>query len=149
MSGVDWRRRAACAGIDDPDIFFPTAENGPVYDAQVAVAKTVCGGCPVRAECLTYAMGHLAEGIAGGLTPEERRRYRNGRASQRLAATAHSAAILELGLRRGAGRDEVAAAGRVLLTAGRPVREVALRCGVTERTASRWASGLRQQDGEQ
>ncbi len=149
MSGIDWRQRAACAGIEDPDIFFPAAEDGAVYEAQVAVAKTVCGGCPVRAECLTYAMGHLAEGIAGGLTPEERRRYRNGRPSRRPGVAARSAAILELGLRRGALRDEVAAAGRVLLTAGRPVREVALRCGVTERTASRWAAGLRQQGGEQ
>lgn len=149
MSNVDWRERAACAGIEDPDIFFPTAEDGPVYDAQVAVAKAVCAGCIVRAECLAYAMAQLPEGIAGGLTPEERRRYRNGRTSRKPDVAARSAAILELGLRHGARRDEVAAAGRVLLTAGRPVREVALRCGVTERTASRWVTGLRQQGGEQ
>ena len=35
------------------------------------------------------------------------------------------------------------AAGRVLLAAGRPIREVARRCGVSERTAARWAARLR------
>src|SRR5438874_57643 len=35
------------------------------------------------------------------------------------------------------------AAGRVLLAAGRPVREVARRCGVSERTAAHWAARLR------
>jgi hypothetical protein len=134
MSGFEggWRSRAACRGVD-PEVFFPTAERGPVYDAQVSVAKAVCVGCPVREACLTEALARIPYGIAGGLTAEERR----GRGRRRNEAG--PAAVLEEGLRPGADPAQVAAAGRVLLAAGRPVREVALRCGVTERTVTRWS----------
>ncbi|WP_219419608.1 WhiB family transcriptional regulator [Pseudonocardia nigra] len=54
-------------------VFFPAGEDGPVHDMQVTVAKAVCGGCPVRAECLTWALEALPYGIAGGLTEQERR----------------------------------------------------------------------------
>ncbi len=57
----EWRTRAACRSVD-PDVFFPTAEAGPVYDAQVAVAKAVCAGCPVRAECLAEALVRIPYG---------------------------------------------------------------------------------------
>lgn len=136
MSGHDWRASAACRSAD-PEIFFPTADGGPVYDAQVAVAKAICAGCPVRVQCLDEALARIPYGVAGGLTPEERR----GR-HRRVAAVPTSA--LEVGLRRGATRAEVEAAGRVLLLAGRPVGEVAQRCGVSERTAVRWAARIRE-----
>ncbi len=126
---VEWRDRAACRGVD-AETFFPTAEAGPVYEAQVAVAKAVCAGCPVRAECLAEALIRIPYGIAGGLTPEERRGLHPGPSSTVVA--------LQRGLQPGAGRREVEAAGLVLLTAGRPVAEVARRCGVTARTVGRW-----------
>jgi len=126
----EWRTRAACRSAD-PEVFFPTAEAGPVYDAQVAVAKAVCAGCPVRVECLDEALMRIPEGIAGGLTPQERRRLR--RPGQRTPAAPAAARC---------GQRE--AAGRVLLAAGRPIREVARRCGVTERTAARWAARARE-----
>lgn len=135
MSVHDWRELAACRS-SDPEIFFPAADSGPSYVAQVAVAKTICAGCPVRAECLAEALTRIPFGIAGGLTPEERRgaRHRVG---------ADPVAVLEVGLRAGASRTEIEAAGRVLLIAGRPAREVARRCRVSERTAIRWATRLR------
>ena len=68
---IDWRTRAACRSMD-PEIWFPAATEGPTYEAQVAVAKAVCAGCPVRAACLDEAV-RIPYGIAGGLTPEERR----------------------------------------------------------------------------
>lgn len=137
---ADWRSRAACRGMDG-EIFFPTAEDGPAYEAQVAVAKAVCARCPVRAECLEEARARIPYGIAGGQTPEERARRRPPKACR-------AAAVVEAGLRPGARHAERVAAGRILLTAGRPVREVALECRVTERTAARWAAGSRAQAPE-
>lgn len=71
----DWRSRAACLDVD-PELFFPAAEAGPVYDVQVAAAKAVCHRCPVRAECLAEALARIPYGIAGGLTEDERRALR-------------------------------------------------------------------------
>ena len=117
-------------------VFFPTAESGPDYVVQVATAKAVCAGCPVRAECLNEALARIPDGIAGGLTPEERRAVRTGGARPSTHATSSA--------RRPKRRfREREAAGRVLLAAGRPVREVARRCEVSERTAARWAARAR------
>jgi hypothetical protein len=134
----DWRARAACRSGVDPETFFPTAEGGPAYEAQVAVAKAVCAGCPVSRDCLREALVRLPYGIAGGLTPEERRRL--ARRARPHVVARRATAALEAGLRRGARASEVRAAGLVLLAAGRPASEVARRCGVTERTAQRWAA---------
>ncbi|WP_428497652.1 WhiB family transcriptional regulator [Pseudonocardia sp.] len=71
----DWRADALCARVD-PELFFPTAEDGPLYEAQVVAAKRVCAGCPVWRRCLDYALAALPDGIAGGLTPDERARLR-------------------------------------------------------------------------
>ena len=72
----DWRDRAACAGGagDVTSLFFPSGQtaNGATYD----YAKRICGVCPVRAECLAFAMDteykHYRYGIYGGLTAKER-----------------------------------------------------------------------------
>ena len=134
-SDREWRQRAACRAVD-PDLFFPSTESGPVYDRQVGAAKAVCARCPVRAECLAEALVRLPYGIAGGLTEHERRRLaqRPGR-SRRADGGVAVEEVARVGT-----RAEVAAAGRVLLGRGRPAREVARRCGVTERTAQRWAA---------
>jgi len=65
-AGTEWRSRAACLGAD-PELFFPAAEGGPVYDAQVAAAKAMCARCPVTAECLAE-VGGSASGSAGART---------------------------------------------------------------------------------
>lgn len=128
-AGREWRSDAACSGMSG-EIFFPTAVEGPRYEVQVAAAKAVCAGCPVRAECLAEALVRIPYGIAGGLTPEERRSLRPPRTSTVPKRTETPC-----------GEQETA--GRVLLAAGQPVREVARRCGVSERTAARWAARLR------
>lgn len=67
-----WHEDAACVGTD-PDSFFP--EPGPGIGEDNAAAKRVCARCPVRAQCLGYALAHAEpEGIWGGLTAPERRR---------------------------------------------------------------------------
>jgi WhiB family transcriptional regulator, redox-sensing transcriptional regulator len=120
----EWRSRANCLGTD-PELFFPAAEHGPVYEVQVAAAKAVCEQCPVRAECLAEALVRLPYGIAGGLTAEERR---IGRPRRRVVP------------RPGRRPSRQRAVGLTLLAAGRPVRDVARCCGVSERTAQRWAA---------
>jgi hypothetical protein len=82
----DFRHRAACRSVD-PEIFLPAAAVGRLHDARVRVATAICAGCPVREECLTWALSALPEGIAGGMTVEERRTERSRRARARRRAT--------------------------------------------------------------
>ncbi|MEU9662708.1 WhiB family transcriptional regulator [Streptomyces chartreusis] len=45
-----------------------------VEGAALNRAKAICTGCPVRTECLAYALDHRIEhGIWGGMTERERR----------------------------------------------------------------------------
>lgn len=62
----DWRVHAACRDRD-PDGLF-------VRGAEQKKAKTVCGGCPVRTECLAEALDNRINfGVWGGMTERERR----------------------------------------------------------------------------
>jgi hypothetical protein len=126
----DWRSQAACRNTN-PETFFPTAESGPAYERQVNEAKAMCAGCSVRAECLDEALIRIPDGIAGGLTPAERRRLTRGRAAARRVSGAELARLAR-------SRAEVAAAGAVLLASGRTRQAVAQACGVSERTVYRW-----------
>ena len=84
---LSWMSRAACRQAD-PELFFPIAAvTGPVA-RQVEAAKAVCGLCAVRADCLSYSLEVMPEGIWGGTTPEERRAARG--ASLRRARHAAS-----------------------------------------------------------
>jgi WhiB family redox-sensing transcriptional regulator len=70
-----WRTRAACRS-EDPDLFFPVGVTGPAIP-QIAAAKAVCAGCPVREACRAFAITtHQEYGIWGGLDEEERREQR-------------------------------------------------------------------------
>lgn len=71
---TDWRESALCRQVD-PELWFP--EKGGDNGSQ---AKRVCGGCPVRAECLEFAVesGQRA-GIWGGLNERELRQVRFAR----------------------------------------------------------------------
>jgi WhiB family redox-sensing transcriptional regulator len=61
-----WRDRAACHRTDPEELF--------VDGAAQHRAKSVCLGCPVRTECLAYALDHRVEfGVWGGATERERR----------------------------------------------------------------------------
>ncbi len=72
LTGSGWWQLAACRSAD-PDLFFPVSGAGPAL-AQAAAAKAVCAACPVRRECLTYAIfTRQQHGIWGGLTEDERR----------------------------------------------------------------------------
>ena len=81
----DWRELAACRD-EDPELFFPVTELGPGA-RQADQAKAVCARCPVRAQCLDYALDNgLDHGIFGGTTEAERRKLRRERRASRRAA---------------------------------------------------------------
>lgn len=66
----DWRAKGSCSKTD-PDLFFAVGAQ------EHKQAKTICRECPVRLECLAYAMeAPIDHGIWGGLTERERRRHR-------------------------------------------------------------------------
>ncbi|MGY2066061.1 WhiB family transcriptional regulator [Blastococcus sp. SYSU DS0619] len=70
-----WRLDALCAETD-PEAFFPD-KGGSTREA-----KRVCTGCPVRAQCLEFALTNDERfGIWGGLSERERRRLRLQRRS--------------------------------------------------------------------
>ena len=56
----------------DPELFFPISYSGKAPE-QVAEAKAICAACPVRRECLAFALRtQQFHGIWGGMTEEER-----------------------------------------------------------------------------
>jgi len=129
----DWRHHAACRDVD-PELFHPTGDSGAEHDRQVAAAKVVCGRCPVRAECLAWALDALPYGVAGGLSETERRQERiRGRRAHGRACRAPERPV-------SGTQAEVAAAGRAAIRSGHAPRDVARAFGVSERTAQRWAS---------
>ncbi|WP_393063813.1 WhiB family transcriptional regulator [Streptomyces sp. LN549] len=68
----NWRMHAACRE-EDPDLFFPIGSTGPAL-VQTEDAKAVCRGCPVREECLRWALENGQDaGVWGGLGETERR----------------------------------------------------------------------------
>lgn len=76
VTDQDWRAEGLCAK-SDPDLFFAV---GAIEHKQ---AKRICRSCPVREQCLTYAMDSPVDhGIWGGLTERERRRWRRQAGSQ-------------------------------------------------------------------
>ena len=83
VQGIDWRHRAACRD-EDPELFHPVASGGPAL-LEVARAKAVCAFCPVKPECLAWALARGEYGIWGGATENERREMK-----RRAAASAGS-----------------------------------------------------------
>lgn len=65
---VDIKARGACRGLPD-EIFFPPYDS----DSANATAKAVCATCPVRAECLDWAMQYDEVGVWGGTGEADRR----------------------------------------------------------------------------
>lgn len=65
---AEWMAQASCRGLD-PNLFHP----GPHTDQ--SEPKAVCAKCPVREQCLDYAIRHREMfGIWGGLNERERKR---------------------------------------------------------------------------
>jgi len=70
---TSWRQEAACHHVDT-GVFFPLS------DDEAGPARAVCATCPVRKECLEFALAtRQGDGVWGGLTESERRRLRRRR----------------------------------------------------------------------
>lgn len=70
---MDWRREAACIGVD-PSAFF--AEGNYAVE-QSRAARQICAACPVRTWCAEFAI-QIGEryGVWGGMTQRELRQRR-------------------------------------------------------------------------
>ena len=79
---MEWVYRALCKD-EDPELFFPVGTTGPAV-SQIEAAKSVCARCPVRLECLEWALETAQDsGVWGGLSEEERRALRRSRSRGR------------------------------------------------------------------
>ena len=84
-----WAARGACRH-SDPDLFFPVAGRGPAL-RQLARAKSVCERCPVRVQCLEYALqSGQSFGVWGGASEEERRLMRRRQLRRHRGAAVRS-----------------------------------------------------------
>jgi hypothetical protein len=65
---IDEVGQVSCSNF--PDIYFPDQTEGK--NAELALAKRMCGECPIRNLCVAFAMKHDVQGIWGGVTQAER-----------------------------------------------------------------------------
>ncbi|MGY9065324.1 WhiB family transcriptional regulator [Streptomyces sp. CAS3] len=72
LSDTSWQPQGACHGMNPEDAdatFFAL----PRDHAATEFAKELCARCPVRTECLNYALENgIRDGVWGGLTTVER-----------------------------------------------------------------------------
>ena len=81
--GAEWTAQAKCRDMD-PAVFFPSDGIG------VQAAQRICVDCPVKRECLEYALADRVDhGVWGGTSERERRRILRYRRMSRLEP-AHS-----------------------------------------------------------
>ena len=79
-----WMADAACRGTihkPEDDLWFHPDGMGDITAApREVLAKAVCWRCPVRDQCLSYALAtHQQHGVWGGLTEGELRQLRRER----------------------------------------------------------------------
>jgi len=66
----DWRELGSCRTLDT-GMFFPVGQTGEA-EVRIARAKKVCAACPVRNDCLEFAITTNQEyGVWGGHSEEE------------------------------------------------------------------------------
>ena len=71
--GTEWMAEGNCS-TESPSVFFPSDGVG------VEVARRICATCPVKLQCLEYALTNgIDHGVWGGASERERRRIARGR----------------------------------------------------------------------
>jgi WhiB family redox-sensing transcriptional regulator len=85
INATAWRYLALC-GDYDPDLFFPIGSSGPAVRQRLR-AKAVCAECPVKRDCLEWAMAtEQPYGVWGGLDEQEREELRAGESEDERVA---------------------------------------------------------------
>jgi len=80
---TEWQEDGLCR-VSDASVFFPPAhfEHKPERKAREAKAKAICARCPVRIQCLKWALAtREPHGVWGGYTESERRQIQMGKRS--------------------------------------------------------------------
>jgi hypothetical protein len=91
----DWADQAACRD-SDLATFFPTVGDRRTYLTAIAI----CGDCPVRQDCLDYAVtNRIKFGVWGGLNEDRRRRLAGNTARRPWPMPAHGASRYRRGCR--------------------------------------------------
>lgn len=76
FTDTSWMSHGNCAHRD-PSMFFPSDGVG------VEIARRACEGCPVKTQCLEYAIAErIDHGVWGGCSERERRRIIRSRQTQ-------------------------------------------------------------------
>lgn len=90
---TNWRDQAACQGTNT-DLFFPEGRINAHHKTAIEdAAKAVCHRCPVRRQCLEWALDTGEEnGVWGGMTEKERHAELDGRSP---IAGAHPADVTD------------------------------------------------------
>lgn len=76
-----WQQEGLCRA-EDATVFFPPAhfEHKPEREAREAKAKAICRRCPVRIECLDWALAVREPfGVWGGRSESERKQILAGK----------------------------------------------------------------------
>ncbi len=117
LSPPEWMTSALCAQVD-PELFYP--EKG----GSTREAEQVCAACPVRAECLAYALAHGERfGVWGGESERSRRALsRTGQSPIRETVPRVLPRVAQVRRLTGAGLSD---------------RQVGDRIGCTTRTVAR------------
>jgi len=104
--------QAVCVNADS-EIFFSEEPS------EIALAKSICGECPIATQCAEWAAKNAEYGVFGGLTPEERQ--------QKFGLEAINTEL---------SPDEIQLQENFILN--QPASKVAEHFGVDTRTVKRW-----------
>jgi WhiB family redox-sensing transcriptional regulator len=133
-----WVLRARCAGRS---AVFSDEER-----ADEALA--VCGRCPVRRECRAWALANAVDGVAGGMTADERATWRREAGQPEPVVTVEDflrPEVVSVDRTWGRGRsDAILSAVARWTEDGETARQIGVRLGVTRRTVNRLRARCRE-----
>jgi hypothetical protein len=84
-AGLAWRRRGLCAGLPSHYDAAVDTKRGRATQVSEQFIQTLCTGCPVRGECLSFGVQTRSTGIFGGERLEFGRTLTARRVSRRGA----------------------------------------------------------------